>query len=123
MHFTPTCISWINQEERLFAYVTTDLPQRADHRSVPALEADLRAWVKTWNHDPKPFIWTKTADQILTSVARLLQRTSGAGHELAALLADRAEVMPFDWLPEADQLATTTVEKCCPDLSRRNCDE
>jgi len=80
MHFTPTYSSWINQVERLFAYVTADLLQRSDHRSVQALEADLRAWVKAWNDDPKPFIWTKTADQILQSLARLLQRTSGAGH-------------------------------------------
>ena len=77
MHFTPTYSSWINQVERLFAYVTADLLQRSDHRSVQALEADLRAWVKAWNEDPKPFAWTKTADQILQSLARLLQRTSG----------------------------------------------
>ncbi len=80
MHFTPTYSSWINQVQRLFAYVTTDLLQRSDHRSVQALEADLRAWIKAWNDDPKPFIWTKTADQILHSIARLLHRTSGAGH-------------------------------------------
>ena len=62
MHFTPTYSSWINQVERLFAFVTADLLQRSDHRSVQALEADIRAWVKAWN-DPKPFIWTKTADR------------------------------------------------------------
>jgi len=80
MHFTPTYSSWINQVERLFAYATADLLQRSDHRSVQALEADLRNWVKAWNEDPKPFIWTKTAEQILNSLARLLQRTTGAGH-------------------------------------------
>jgi transposase len=80
MHFTPTYSSWINQVERLFAYVTADLLQRSDHRSVQALEKDLRAWVKAWNENPKPFIWTKTADQILNSLGRLLQRTTGAGH-------------------------------------------
>ncbi len=80
MHFTPTYSSWINQVERFFAYVTADLLQRSDHRSVQALEADIRAWVKNWNKDPKPFIWTKTAEQILDSLARLLQRTTGAGH-------------------------------------------
>ena len=80
MHFTPTYASWINQVERLFAYVTADLLQRSDHRSVQALEADLRAWVKAWNANPKPFVWTKTAEQILSSLARLLQRISGAGH-------------------------------------------
>ena len=80
MHFTPTYSSWINQVERFFAYVTADLLQRSDHRSVQALEADIRKWVKGWNQNPKPFIWTKTADQILESLQRLLQRTNGAGH-------------------------------------------
>ena len=76
----PTYSSWINQVERFFAYVTADLLQRSDHRSVQALEADIRAWVKNWNENPKPFIWTKTAEQILESLKRLLQRTTGAGH-------------------------------------------
>lgn len=80
MHFTPTYSSWINQVERFFAYVTADLLTRSDHRSVQALEADIRAWVKAWNENPKPFIWTKTAEQILDSLRRLLQRTTGAGH-------------------------------------------
>ncbi len=78
MHFTPTYSSWINQVERLFAEVTRDLLQRSDHRSVQALEKDLRNWVASWNENPKPFIWTKTAEQILTSLSRLLQRISGA---------------------------------------------
>jgi len=80
MHFTPTYSSWINQVERFFGFVTTDLLQRSDHRSVQTLEADIRAWVKAWNQDPRPFIWTKNAEQILESLARLLQRTTGAGH-------------------------------------------
>ena len=80
MHFTPTYSSWINQVERFFAYVTSDLLQRSDHRSVQALENDIRKWVKAWNTDPRPFIWTKPAEQILESLSRLLQRTTGAGH-------------------------------------------
>jgi transposase len=80
MHFTPTYSSWINQVERWFGYVTADLLQRSDHRSVQALEADLRRWVKSWNDDPKPFVWTKPAEQILASLGRLMLRTSGAGH-------------------------------------------
>jgi transposase len=80
MHFTPTYSSWINQVERWFAYITDQLIRRGDHRSVQALEADIRAWVKAWNEDPKPFIWTKTAEQILTSIGRLMQRVTGAGH-------------------------------------------
>jgi len=80
MHFTPTYSSWINQVERFFAYVTSDLLQRSDHRSVQALEGDIRKWVKGWNADPRPFIWTKPAEQILESLGRLLERTMGAGH-------------------------------------------
>jgi transposase/transcriptional regulator with XRE-family HTH domain len=80
MHYTPTYSSWINQVERWFAYLTQDLLQRSDHRSVHALERDLRNWVETWNENPKPFIWTKTAEQILESIKRLLQRINGSGH-------------------------------------------
>lgn len=80
MHFTPTYSSWINQVERFFAYVTADLLQRSDHHSVQKLESDIRKWVKGWNENPRPFIWTKSAEQILASLKRLLQRTTGAGH-------------------------------------------
>ncbi|WP_183318503.1 IS630 family transposase [Flexivirga oryzae] len=80
MHFTPTYSSWINQVERLFAEVTRDLLQRSDHRSVQALEKDLREWAKAWNKNPKPFIWTKTAEEILASLGRFLQRIKDGGH-------------------------------------------
>lgn len=80
MHFTPTYSSWLKQVERLFAEVTRELLQRSDHRSVQALEKDLRSWVTAWNEDPKPFIWTKTAEEILSSIARYLKRINDAGH-------------------------------------------
>jgi len=80
VHYTPTYSSWINQVERFFAYITVDLLQRSDHRSVQALEADIRAWIAAWNENPKPFIWTKTADQILEKLGRLLLRITGGGH-------------------------------------------
>ena len=80
MHFTPTYSSWINQVERFFALVTEDLLQRSHHNTVHQLEADIRGWIKDWNTHPKPFIWTKTADEILESLGRLLKRISGAGH-------------------------------------------
>ena len=80
MHFTPTYSSWLNQVERWFAYLTADLLIRGDHRSVQALEADLRAWSADWNADPKPFVWTKPAEQILDRLGRLITRISGAGH-------------------------------------------
>ncbi len=80
MHFTPTSSSWINQVERWFGFITDELIRRGSHTSVQALEADIRAWAKGWNEDPKPFIWTKPAEQILESIGRLLTRISGAGH-------------------------------------------
>lgn len=80
MHFTPTSSSWLNQVERWFGELTAKMLRRGAHRSVQALEADLRAWIENWNKDPRPFIWTKTADEILESLGRLLLRTSGAGH-------------------------------------------
>ena len=80
MHYTPTYSSWINQVERFFAYITADLLQRSDHRSVQALEADLGAWMVAWNENPRPFIWTKTAEQILEKLGRPLKRISGEGH-------------------------------------------
>ena len=67
-------------DERWFAYLTADLLQRGDHRSVQALEREIRGWVAAWNENPKPFIWSKTAEEILESLGRLLQWIKGAGH-------------------------------------------
>ena len=80
LHFTPTYSSWLNLVERFFAYITSDLLQRGDHRSVQALETDIRNWVTAWNANPKPLIWTKTAEEILARLGRLIQRTSNPGH-------------------------------------------
>jgi len=80
MHFTPTGSSWVNQVERWFGFLDEQMIRRGAHKSVQALEADIRAWVAAWNDNPKPFIWTKTAQQILESLGRLCQRISGAGH-------------------------------------------
>jgi transposase len=80
VHFTPTGSSWLNQVERWFAYLTTQLTHRGVHKSVQALETDVRDWVAQWNTNPKPFVWTKTAEEILNSLARYLQRISGARH-------------------------------------------
>jgi transposase len=79
MHYTPTYSSWINKVERWFVYLTDDLLRRSDHRSVQALEKDIRNWVTALNESSKPFIWTKTAEQMLQSLSRLLQRINGAG--------------------------------------------
>ena len=67
-----TSSSWLNLVERWFAELTRKLLQRSAHRSVAALTADLNAWIATWNADPKPFVWHKTADEILTSLKRYL---------------------------------------------------
>ncbi len=80
LHFTPTGSSWINQVERWFGFLTDQMLRRGVHKSVQALEADIRAWVADWNHHPRPFIWTKTAEEILESLARYCRRISGAGH-------------------------------------------
>jgi transposase/DNA-binding CsgD family transcriptional regulator/transcriptional regulator with XRE-family HTH domain len=80
MHFTPTGSSWINQVERWFAYLTDQLVRRGVHTSVAKLEADIRRWIAAWNAEPKPFVWTKTADEILESLQRYCLRISGAAH-------------------------------------------
>ena len=71
-HFTPTSSSWLNLVERWFAELTRKLLQRSAHRSVAALTADLDHWIETWNDDPKPFVWHKTADQILDGLKKYL---------------------------------------------------
>jgi transposase len=80
MHFTPTGSSWINQVERWFGFLTDQKIRRGAHTSVQALEADIRAWIADWNTHPRPFIWTRTAEEILDSLARFCRRISGAGH-------------------------------------------
>lgn len=80
MHVTPTGSSWINQVERWFGFLTDQLLRRGVHKSVQALEKDVREWIKTWNEDPKPFVWTKTAEEILNSLVKYIAKISGAGH-------------------------------------------
>ena len=63
MHFTPTSSSWMNQVERWFGFLTDQMIRRGTHKSVQALEADIRSWVDGWNDNPRPFVWTKTACQ------------------------------------------------------------
>jgi transposase len=75
MHFTPTSASWINQVERFFALLTDQQIKRGVHRSTAALEAAIAAYIDARNADPKPFRWTKTADDILTSIQRFCHRT------------------------------------------------
>jgi transposase len=80
LHFTPTSSSWLNLVERWFAELTNKLLRRGAHRSVRELNTDIRAWIETWNDDPRPFVWTKTADQILDSIARYCDRINASRH-------------------------------------------
>jgi transposase len=80
LHFTPTSSSWLNLVERWFGELTNRKLRRSAHTSVKELEADIRAWVDAWNDDPRPFVWTKTADEILENIARYLQLISDSGH-------------------------------------------
>ena len=80
LHFTPTSSSWLNLVERWFGELTSKLLKRGTHRSVRDLNRDIRAWIDTWNHDPKPYIWTKTAEQILDSIARYCTRINDSRH-------------------------------------------
>jgi transposase len=80
LHFTPTGSSWINQVERWFGFLTDQMIRRGVHKSVRALESDIRAWIENWNADPRPFTWTKTAEEILESLAKYITKISGAAY-------------------------------------------
>ena len=80
LHFTPTSSSWLNLVERWFGELTTKKLRRGAHRSTRALNTDIRAWIANWNDDPKPYVWTKTADQILDSISRYCNRINASGH-------------------------------------------
>jgi transposase len=80
VHFTPTGSSWINLVERFFGLLTEKQIRRGIHRSTRELEQAIRQYLDVYNDKAKPFVWTKTADEILASVARFCQRTSVTGH-------------------------------------------
>ena len=79
LHFTPTSSSWLNLVERWFAELTSRKLRRSAHRNVTELETDIRKWISEWNRDPKPFVWTKSADEILETLAAYCQRIAGSG--------------------------------------------
>lgn len=78
IHFTPTSASWINQVERFFGLLTQRQLRRGTFRSTVALEKAIRTYLDSHNRDPKPFVWVKTADEILESIKRFCLRTSGS---------------------------------------------
>jgi transposase len=80
LHFTPTYSSWLNLVERWFGELTTKWLRRGTHRSVKELVASIRTWITDWNDNPRPFVWHKTADEILDSLAAYCQRISNSGH-------------------------------------------
>jgi transposase len=80
LHFTPTSGSWLNLVERWFAELTTKLLRRGAHRSVQALNTDIRQWIETWNENPRPYVWVKTAEQILDSIRTYCERINQTAH-------------------------------------------
>jgi transposase len=80
LHFTPTGASWLNMVERWFAALTEKQIRRGAHRSTRQLETAIKDYLAIHNENPKPFVWTKTADEILASLARFCKRTTDSGH-------------------------------------------
>jgi transposase len=80
LHFTPTSASWMNLVERWFGLLTEKQIRRGAHRSTLALEDAIERFIATTNEAPKPFVWTKSADEILASIERFCRRTSDSGH-------------------------------------------
>ena len=79
-HFTPTYSSWMNLVERWFSELTTKWIRRGTHRSVTELKDSIQHWTEQWNENPQPFVWHKTADQILDTLAAYIQRIPDSGH-------------------------------------------
>ena len=80
VHFTPTSSSWLNLVERWFALLSERQIKRGTHRSTLELERAIRQYLNVYNTDPKPFVWHKSADEILASLARFCKRISDSGH-------------------------------------------
>ena len=80
LHFTPTSASWINQVERWFAEITRQQIRRGTYRSVRELEAAIKEYIAVYNENPKAFIWTKPANEILESLKTYCTRFSGEEH-------------------------------------------
>ena len=80
LHFTPTGGSWLNLVERWFAELTARKLKRGVHRTVRELNRDIRSWLDHWNDSPRPYVWTKTADQILATLASYCNRINASAH-------------------------------------------
>jgi hypothetical protein len=71
---------WLNLVERWFAELTNRKLRRSAHHSITELEADIRKWINEWNTNPRPFVWTKTADQIFDTLAAYCTRINDSRH-------------------------------------------
>jgi transposase len=80
IHFTPTSASWLNQVERWFSTLTTKQIRRGTHRSTRQLEDAIRSYLDQYNAEPKPFVWTQSANDILASIERFCLRISNSRH-------------------------------------------
>jgi transposase len=80
LHFTPTSGSWLNLVERWFAILSQRQIKRGSHRSTLELENAIRHFLDVHNQDPKPFVWHKTADEIIESVGRFCTRINASVH-------------------------------------------
>lgn len=80
LHFTPTYSSWLNLVERWFAELTNRWLRRGTHHSTRDLVASIRTWIQMWNDQPKPFVWHKTADEILDNLANYCERINDSDH-------------------------------------------
>jgi transposase len=80
IHFTPTSASWLNQVERFFAEITEKRIRRGVFKNVKSLEKAIEEYLNNHNQDPKPFVWTATAELILSKVEKVCKRISNSGH-------------------------------------------
>jgi hypothetical protein len=87
LHFTPTYSSWMNLVERWFAELTNKWLRRGTHRSTRELEASINCWIETWNDEPNPFVWHKSADEILDTLARYCARISDSRHRERSMMS------------------------------------
>jgi transposase len=105
LHFTPTSGSWLNMVERWFGELTTKKIKRGAHTNVQNLERDIRDWIVLWNDNPRPYVWVKTADQILASIARYCDESNQQ--------LDRIASRPGSWDPRRSQDQRTLAPKIC----------
>ena len=80
LHFTPTSASWLNLVECWFSILTRHCLQRGTFVSTDSLKAAIQDYIEQTNRDPKPFVWTKSADEILASIKRFCQRALNSHH-------------------------------------------